>query len=152
MSHVMQWGDLSYQSDTVGSFVSGKASLRQQIENTPLFRFKKEIKTIRSLAEKYEGTVDSRTMKLRNLVKISERENSVESSQELREEMESMQSFDMFFSEFQNKLSFSEVYNSEKINFECLRASIDTYESRCQKFTDYGMIYMKNFASACESH
>jgi hypothetical protein len=36
-------------------------------------------------------------------------------------------------------------------NFECLKQSIDTYESACGKLSDYDLQYVKYLVQACET-
>ena len=68
----------------------------------------------------------------------------------MMEEMISMANYDSTFSKFDTTLKLTGNYDAENINFECLRTSIDTYEAKCGKFTDYGLMFAKNFAEACE--
>mmetsp|Transcript_3277 Transcript_3277/g.3258 ORF Transcript_3277/g.3258 Transcript_3277/m.3258 type:complete len:90 (-) Transcript_3277:53-322(-) len=35
-------------------------------------------------------------------------------------------------------------------NFECLKASIETYENSCGKLSDYALKHVKHFVRACE--
>ena len=87
------------------------------------------------------------------LISILGRENTVEAQREVQEEMASMKSFDTFFDHFSFKFPNGQsMFDANNINFDCLRATIDTYESRCQKFTDYGMTYMTRFAEACHHY
>jgi hypothetical protein len=41
-------------------------------------------------------------------------------------------------------------YDSENINFPCLREVMDTYEQKCGRLSDYALQYVKNFVEACE--
>ena len=66
--------------------------------------------------------------------------------------MKSMQKYDETFSTFASKLSLTGSYDPALINFECLRQSINSYETACGKFTDYGLGYIKYIAQACELH
>jgi hypothetical protein len=67
------------------------------------------------------------------------------------QEMQSMQTLDRTFSGVSKNLELNGNYNAEKINFECLRTTIDSYESKCGKFSDYGLSFIKYFAQGCES-
>jgi hypothetical protein len=60
--------------------------------------------------------------------------------------MKSMANYDSTFNKFDATLKLTGHYSAENINFECLRTSIDTYEAKCGKFTDYGLMFVKNFA------
>lgn len=142
LSHVMQWGDLSFQDDKVADYVSGPKL------STNL----RSIKPIRRVGEKITeaAKMNSRTMKLQSLSAIYAREKSPIIFKEMMEEMTSMANYDSTFSKFDTTLKLTGNYDAENINFECLRTSIDTYEAKCGKFTDYGLMFAKNFAEACE--
>ena len=43
-------------------------------------------------------------------------------------------------------------YNVESVNTPCLRETIEAYESKCGKFSDYGLQFAKNFTEACETY
>jgi hypothetical protein len=70
LSHVMQWGDLSFQNDKVADYVSGPKL------STNL----RSIKPIRRVGEKISeyAKMNSRTMKLQSLSAIYSREKSPE--------------------------------------------------------------------------
>lgn len=85
----MQWGDLSFQSDTIGDYVSG---------STPRSGNFRWIKPPRKVIphEKY-ALMNSRTMKLQSLSAIYARDHSMEVFQEMVEEMNSMKKLDSIF-------------------------------------------------------
>ena len=70
----------------------------------------------------------------------------------MTQEMESMRRYDEIFANFAEKMKVNGSYNPKEINFECLRNSIDTYEEKCGKFSDYGLDKIKYIAHACEKH
>lgn len=63
-----------------------------------------------------------------------------------------MQRLDNIFGVLSKKLNIDGNYNAEKINFVCLRTTIDSYESKCGKLSDYGLGYIKYFAQGCEKY
>jgi legumain len=69
LSHVMQWGDLSFQSDRVGEYVSGSTPRRNNI---------RMIKPIQKIGNKHteSAKMNSRTMKLQSLSAIYARDHS----------------------------------------------------------------------------
>jgi hypothetical protein len=91
-------------------------------------------------------------MKLQSLSALYSRDRSAETFKEMIEEMQSMKNYDETFSAFAQKLSVTGEYDHKAINFECLRESISSYESKCGKFSDYGLGYIKFLAHACEAH
>jgi hypothetical protein len=68
------------------------------------------------------------------------------------EEMASMQRYDSIFNSLGKSLSVTGTYDASIINFECLRTTIDTFEEKCGKFSDYGLGFIKFLAEACEKH
>lgn len=43
-------------------------------------------------------------------------------------------------------------YDVQNIKFDCLRRTMDGYERKCAKLSDYGLQYVKYFAEACQEH
>lgn len=66
--------------------------------------------------------------------------------------MASMERYDVTFKQFDTKLELNGNYDSANINFNCLREVIDSYELKCGKISDYGLMYVKNFVEACEKY
>lgn len=143
-SHVMQWGDLSFQTDKIGQFLSGN----KRASNLRL------VKPIRKVGSKASASsmMDSRTMRLQSLSAVYSRDHSKETFQEMVEEMASMQRYDSIFNSLGKNLSVTGIYDASIINFECLRTTIDTFETKCGKFSDYGLGFIKFLAEACEKH
>ena len=143
-SHVMQWGDLSFQSDTIGDYVSEKRqkeyfNLKRRVVNG-LFKFEKK------------EAIDSRFIKIRTLSEIYAREKTVEAYAEMREEMVSMQRFDDIFWHMQSKLQLKGIYDPYKLNHDCMRQVISRFEEKCGRLSDYGLIYVKYIAESCETY
>ena len=63
--------------------------------------------------------------------------------------MASMKQYDSAFNKMSKKLSLKGTYSAEHLNFDCLRKTIDHYEQKCGKFSDYGLQFVKIFAEAC---
>ena len=143
-SHVMQWGDLSYQSEAIGNYMSGPSRPSNNL------RFLKPIRRMGTKNGK-ESVMNSRTMKLQSLSAIYAREKSPETLAEMVDEIASMKKFDTVFKRVEESLGVSGQYDAYNINFDCLRATVDGYETKCGKFTDYGLDYIKYLAHACES-
>jgi len=47
------------------------------------------------------------------------------------------------------KPDFAQDFHLPK-NFDCLKALVNTYESSCEKFSDYSLKYVKFLVNACE--
>ena len=69
------------------------------------------------------------------------------------EEVKSMKEYDRIFAKFSKYFSGkieAKPYDPSNIHFECLKESIDHYESKHGKLSDYGLKYIAYFARACE--
>ena len=91
-------------------------------------------------------------MKVSILSQIYKRERSVKARMELREEMESMQRQDGIFKKLIENLNLDGDYSPEKMNYDCMRAVMDNHTNKCGRLTDYGLIYAKYYAQACEKY
>jgi len=60
-----------------------------------------------------------------------------------------MKRLDTTFGRIEKELGLSEVNEVENINFDCLRKTVDSYEMKCGKLSDYGLKYVKTLAKAC---
>ena len=94
--------------------------------------------------------MDSRFITIRTLSEIYSREKTVEAYEEMRAEMTSMQRFDDIFWHMQQALHLRGVYNPHDIHHDCMRSVISSFESKCGRLSDYGLIYVKYMAEACE--
>lgn len=63
-----------------------------------------------------------------------------------------MQKIDSSFVNLVEKFNLDGNYNVEKLDNDCMRAVLADYEEKCGRLTDYGLIYAKYFAQACENH
>ena len=62
-----------------------------------------------------------------------------------------MQSYQNFFNSFLiDIIGINKKYDAYNINFECLKQSIDYFESKQGKFSDFGLMYISKLARACE--
>lgn len=113
----MQWGDLSFQSDRVGDYISGSTP---RSFNLRLANFIGNFG-----AKKVEGAkMNSRTMKLQSLSAIYARDHSQAVFKEMVEEIASMKKYDAVFTHLSEKLSLDGQFNEKEINFECLRPAV----------------------------
>lgn len=89
----MQWGDLSFTSDKVGEYVSGKTPKTFNLRLSNL---------LGSFGSKrVDGAkMNSRTMKLQSLSAIYARDHSPEIFKEMVEEIASMKKYDASFNRF----------------------------------------------------
>jgi len=64
----------------------------------------------------------------------------------LLQEMRSMQLNDNIFYSIKQELGLTGEYNAEEINFDCLKASMDYFEVRCGKMSEYAYQYVRLLA------
>lgn len=140
-SHVMQWGDLSFQADTLQEYLSGSPS------ESMTLTAKRGVGKL--WQKRMISSVDSRYIKITTLTEVFKREKTKESYEEMREEMASMHKWDKTFSSFISHNKLTGEYDAEKINFQCLRESMDELERKCGRLSDYGLIYVKYIAEGC---
>lgn len=60
--------------------------------------------------------------------------------------------FDTIFSHLKGTLKLPDSYDVANIRFDCLRDIMDSFEDKCGHLSDYGLIYVKYLATACEYH
>jgi legumain len=132
-SHVMNFGDLSFQTETVNNFVGNQNP-------------SKETKT-----QNEQGSlVNSRDVKLMYLVNRHAKLMTNESSDELNKEIESRSHYDELFKAVASVTG--DVAFSVNTDFECYKDLIDTLESSCQERTsDYGLKYFRKLYNICAS-
>jgi legumain len=144
LSQVMQWGDLTFQSDKVSDYVaSPKKSFNLRT-----------IRPIQRIGQRKSefSSMNSRTMQLQSLSAIYARDHTPEVFQKMMEEMASMQRYDNAFKHFDGQLQLNGEYDSANINFDCYREVMQAHEEQCGRLSDYGLKYAKNMVEACEKH
>lgn len=68
------------------------------------------------------------------------------------EEMKDMQRHDKIFHHLQEKLDLSGAYSPQNMNYDCMRALMDNHTEQCGRLSDYGLMYAKYYAEACEKY
>lgn len=63
-----------------------------------------------------------------------------------------MKKMDTLFAALKHRYQLKGEFDGEKIDFNCLRKSIDTFESRCTKLEDYNLQYTKYLVENCEKN
>lgn len=129
-SQVMQWGDLSFTSETVNNFVGSI----------------QKVKTER--VERPQGTsVDSRDAKLMFLINRHARLMTSSTQDELNEEIMSRRRYDDIFHEIQEVVGSPE--KADQTEHECYKDMIDTLEAACGRTSDYGLKYFRRLFDIC---
>lgn len=65
--------------------------------------------------------------------------------------MKSMQRVDDIFFHLAENLKLSGVYSPRHMNYECMRAVMDHHTAKCGRLSDYGLMFAKYYAEACET-
>lgn len=64
-----------------------------------------------------------------------------------------MKEYEQIFTNFEFTFSGEQIikaYDASNIQFECLKASIDYFESKHGRFSDFGLKFIGHFARGCE--
>lgn len=128
-SHPQQFGDLSYTSDTVASWIGGSS---QETTNASATR----------------NVVDSRDIKLHYLIDRHANEMSENSMNELNEEIMMRKFYDEMFVTVRALHANSPV--ATDTDFDCYKDMINFHEAHCGRFTEYGMKYMRSYYDICQ--
>ena len=128
-SHVMQYGDLSFQSETVNNFVGSQK------------------KSVATPSDVEGSTVSSRDAKLMYLVNRHSRLMSSETQDELNEEIKSRRIYDDLFTEI--KTTVGKPSKAETTDFNCYKDMIDSLEEVCGRTSDYGLKYFRHLFDLC---
>lgn len=128
-SHVMQYGDLSFQSEAAANFVGNQK------------------KTATVEAAQQSATVNSRDAKLMYLVNKHARLMSSETQDELNEEIKSRRLYDELFTELRNVVG--KPAKAETTDFGCYKDMIDSLEEVCGHTSDYGLKYFRHLYDLC---
>ena len=147
----MQWGDMSFKDEPISSFLQTSNGARNipvasNIRlNYPLNRI-----GLDKLDSARQSVMSSRTNKLQSLAANYAIDHSPKTLQAMQQEMQSMRNYDRIFADFSRQMGVSGIYDPYSINYDCLRAGVETFEKRCGLFSDYGLGKIKYIAQACE--
>lgn len=66
--------------------------------------------------------------------------------------MLSMQRIDQIFHKLIDELKLDGDYSPRHMNYECMRAAMNNHTAKCGLLSDYGLMYAKYYADACERY
>ncbi len=66
--------------------------------------------------------------------------------------MKSMQRLDDIFFNLSQKLKLTGTYSPRHMNYECMRTMMDNHTQKCGMLSDYGLMFAKYYAEACERY
>ena len=159
-SHVLQWGELDFTTETIGEFEASIPMEKKQKKHSFWHNLKHAAKDIlqdvlvdqKDVDRKNEFAVDSRDIQLHYLYNLVITEPSRENSEALQKEITHRMAVDQRF-----ETIFPHHVEAVKNNttplptdFECYRKLVDTYENSCEKMDEYSLKYMKYFVAECE--
>jgi len=149
LSHVMQYGDLSFTSEQVGAFLADTFS-------SPLDKL---VKNSQDSAPRARSTVRSRDIPMHlayyEYLRAAEKPFAarMELAKSLMREVEQRIETDEFFMALAKKLGSEQLF-SEKNATPCDACCGNVYQAyvdRCGAFTDYSMQYARVLANACKA-
>ena len=130
-SHVMQYGDLSFTSNMVSTFVGN--------ENPSSV----------SKSEKHDSLTNVRDIKLMYLINRHAKLMTPETQSELNDEIKMRKYYDDLFISI--KALHPEIPTALNTDFTCYKDMISSFEGACGKFTEYGYKYMRVFYDLCNA-
>jgi|JI6StandDraft_1071083.scaffolds.fasta_scaffold455862_1 hypothetical protein len=66
--------------------------------------------------------------------------------------MRSMQRIDDIFFYLSQQLKLTGEYSPRHMNYDCMRAVMDNHTEKCGRLSDYGLMFGKYYAQACEMY
>lgn len=63
-----------------------------------------------------------------------------------------MQRVDDIFFYLSQKLKLTGEYSPRHMNYDCMRAVMDNHTEKCGRLSDYGLMFAKYYAEACETY
>lgn len=155
-SHVLQWGDLTWTSDSVGEFESGKNMKKHSMWTQFKHEGKKFIKSYMNQDEidrKNANAVDSRDNTLHMLYNRVMNDPSEENHKALQAEIDHRIKIDKLFNDVlgHHMEAFNASATPLPTEWECYKYLIEKFEDHCGKASDYTLKYFKTFVAECES-
>jgi len=155
LSHVMQWGQLTYDSEPIGDFLGFNEFVDRFVADRRHMREAAQ----HAISERHLDAVDSRDVTLAtlrkrlSLAKTPEQREIVRMHLEL-EESHRKHADDLFRSLTAETTGLASVdkmlnHRHHRIEDDCLRSMIETVEARCGRFTDYSLKYMYVLNNMC---
>jgi legumain len=140
-SPVLKFGDFSFMSEAIGDF---EGTDNVSLIDSLLFK----TESFFTDAPKSEQHVDQRDAHLHYLSNKVMAEGGDENYAALMEEINRRSFFDNAFKTAFPGLLMSEL-ETELENYDCYRFLIDSFETSCGKFNDYGLKYARYFRHQC---
>jgi legumain len=146
-SHPQKYGNLSFLNDTLSKYHGNSAKRAAKASIHPLLATK-----LRGPATL--GLVDSRLSTLASLRSIYEANPNNKTLAAYNLERASMAYFDRVFQQINSAVGKSAGFLQARSpqlpqELSCLRSAVNSFESSCRKFSDYGLKYVRTLANLC---
>jgi legumain len=154
-SHVMEFGDLSFDKEDIGQFQgnhgTGFNGTIQRLFNRLMNYFTAPNNDAYELyiEQAKESKVDSRYAKLKYLEAKMKKTNTFEANEDYVNELRNINRIDVIFSAFKDAFLLDPNFKALPRDFDCLRAAIKTYSDQC-RWGEYELKYAKSLVHACE--
>jgi legumain len=155
-SHVLQFGQLSLDTEPIADFQSGTDAVAEQdwwkvLKNKGKMHWEHFTQEFDERKSTY--AVDSRDIKMHYLYNKVMQEATPENHQALQDEITHRMKVDSTMEALFGH-HFEAMKNGTTPNptdFECYRKLINRYEEQCESLDDYSLKYLKTFAAECEA-
>lgn len=177
-SQAQQYGDKSYLNESIGNyegysiqkndngilrkikkFIKGifckvkgymNAPCKSELRNQQRVKEIEKKKLYKDYLDKArKSVVESRKVKVDYLLHKAENSNDSKYEEMLKEELEHVKNTDSIFELFNKRFEIANGEIVAKINFDCLRNSVNIYKNKCKIWGEYDLIYARNIAAAC---
>lgn len=158
-SHVLQWGELDWDTEPIGDFQSGlidsikKKDFWHNLKHIGKAIFKDAVHWDEAISkEKNDFAVDSRDVKLHYLYQKVKEDPSIDNMDALQAELKYRTEVDTLFKEMfpVHMQAIKDKTYPAPTDFQCLRDLIDSYEGTCGKLNDYSLKWVAAFSAECE--
>jgi len=161
-SHVQKFGDFSFMSEAIADFEGNYDAAVEDSHHHGIkkwadkifHRIEKVPEMIDARIGQYQAqnskTIDSRDINMHYLFDQYAATGSQEDLDLLNMELAHREKVNAFFTKMNPGFKMSsEIVD---MDYDCLRTLVDTYETTCEKFSDYSLKYAKILGSVCQSN
>ena len=147
-SYVQQYGDLEIAKKSIYEFVNSQTKkIIKTVEN--IFGFNFPHNELRNSFQKKTTKINNENYRLEYFRLQSELNNNLETENEYYEEIEEEGNVIKIFELFKKWFNLPERDYSDKINYDCYRKVIKSYEDKCGMFIDRDFKFMNHIANFC---
>jgi len=145
----MEYGSLTFKSEPIGDF-EGDLDLASKFFDNLVGKAILASDALKRESHSMSSAVDSRNAKLSHLYARVMTQGSHDAHLDMSEELTKRMKADHVFEAFAGHSLQDSFETPLPRNFDCLRATMNAYESSCHRFDDYSLKYVKYLVKACE--